>query len=492
MDSLANVRFLINVPDASTVTWHDCLSAASVIPWPDAVQAAIDARNEAQVIVAGIMFQTVASRADAVAWAAANTPPAGFVLQAGDVAWRFVSYTVSLISDMPGFIPHERITDIHFGAPEDYDQPSQNGTESSAALLAAIAYAGSTRGTIIGGDVWILGRTLSAATIILDKPGVHLRSNGPVGSYGLGGTADSTYPITFPEGPGIVFSNTSGPGILIKASGCGVHDVTIGATSARRAAPISTGPQNRNSGVLAEPDDTSAAALQRITIERNLIRDQPADGVYACANLYGVVIADNAVINCWGHGIAVDDGALSGRVNLAQPGEFDIDRNRVQNIGGHILLLGRLSMPTITAGTDAQGQGAVTNPNTVIGTAAASPSGATLPAATVGKRIYLSNSGANLVNVYPASGESINGAVNTSVPLGVGYQVRFDCTTAGTWIANTGDFTASTALTAGTNAQGQGVISATNADHDGGGCTVWRDPAGCYGGRTVLRGQLWG
>jgi hypothetical protein len=73
---------------------------------------------------------------------------------------------------------------------------------------------------------------------------------------------------------------------------------------------------------------------------------------------------------------------------------------------------------TVTAGTNAQGQGALTSDYNVITTAASAPSGVTLPTATTGRRIVIVNKGANIINIYPATSGYIDAlAINTATSL---------------------------------------------------------------------------
>jgi hypothetical protein len=162
----------------------------------------------------------------------------------------------------------------------------------------------------------------------------------------------------------------------------------------------------------------------------------------------------------------------------------------------------------VTAGTNAQGQGALTTDNNLVTTAAANPSGVTLPTATVGRCIYITNAAANPVNVYPATGATIDAlAANAAVSLPVGFTLICRAITstawrtvlvpqAGTAAANfltsptsanlatlvsdeTGSgslvfgtsptittptitFSTTAAVTAGTNAQGQGALTTDN------------------------------
>lgn len=89
---------------------------------------------------------------------------------------------------------------------------------------------------------------------------------------------------------------------------------------------------------------------------------------------------------------------------------------------------------TLTAGTNAQGQGPITTDQVTITTAAANPSGATLPTAVAGKRVIIANRGANPVNIYPAAGASIGAlAANAPVLLAVNQSVEFFARSATQW-----------------------------------------------------------
>jgi hypothetical protein len=111
---------------------------------------------------------------------------------------------------------------------------------------------------------------------------------------------------------------------------------------------------------------------------------------------------------------------------------------------------------TVTAGTNAQGQGALTSDYNVVTTAAANPSGVTLPSATVGRRVIVVNKGANPVNVYPATSDIIDAlAVNISIPLPVGGVMEFNASSVAQWYSTynlytTSDGYATTATAAGT------------------------------------------
>jgi len=92
---------------------------------------------------------------------------------------------------------------------------------------------------------------------------------------------------------------------------------------------------------------------------------------------------------------------------------------------------------TVTAGTNAQGQGALTNDYNVITTASSNPSGVTLPTATVGRRVIVINKGANPVNVYPASGGTIDSlASNAAILLPVGAELEFNASSTTQWYSS--------------------------------------------------------
>jgi hypothetical protein len=84
------------------------------------------------------------------------------------------------------------------------------------------------------------------------------------------------------------------------------------------------------------------------------------------------------------------------------------------------------SYAAVTAGTDAQGQGALTTTIAIVTTTAANPSGVTLPSATGSQRVRVVNAGTNPINVYPASGDTIDAlSADAAIQLPVGATVMF-------------------------------------------------------------------
>ncbi len=86
----------------------------------------------------------------------------------------------------------------------------------------------------------------------------------------------------------------------------------------------------------------------------------------------------------------------------------------------------------VAANADAQGSATVNTDLNIITTAASTPSGITLPSATIGRRIVIVNRGANAVKVYPATGEQIdalgNNSAYSSIPVN-GYLELFATST---------------------------------------------------------------
>lgn len=104
----------------------------------------------------------------------------------------------------------------------------------------------------------------------------------------------------------------------------------------------------------------------------------------------------------------------------------------------------------VTAGTNAQNQGALTSDYSVITTAAANPSGATLPTATVGRRVYIVNKGANPVNIYPATGASIDAiAANSPISLVVNGILEFNASSTTQWYSTANAASGVTTFSAG-------------------------------------------
>lgn len=140
----------------------------------------------------------------------------------------------------------------------------------------------------------------------------------------------------------------------------------------------------------------------------------------------------------------------------------------------------------VTAGTNAQGQGALTSDYNVITTAAANPSGVTLPTATQGRRIKIVNKGANPVNIYPASGATIDAlASNASIQLAVNGVLEFNASSTTQWYSS---FNSSVSGT-GVSTFSAGTTGLTPSSATTGAVTLAGTLAAANGGTGVNNGS---
>jgi hypothetical protein len=160
-----------------------------------------------------------------------------------------------------------------------------------------------------------------------------------------------------------------------------------------------------------------------------------------------------------GDGLAIFNGTLSANSN-AQPNVTSLGNLLVANVTGN-LIAGNISAnanidanaitanyitsnsfviksvgTTITATGSTQGTATPLDKSVNVISSAATGTGVVLPTATAGMSIYITNSSANTVKVYPASGASINtGATNASVDLSSNVTVQLIAPTATQWFS---------------------------------------------------------
>jgi hypothetical protein len=111
---------------------------------------------------------------------------------------------------------------------------------------------------------------------------------------------------------------------------------------------------------------------------------------------------------------------------------FRIDHDQVLYLLGKSLL-GYTNAITAST-TQAQGQMALTKNINFVETVANANDVVTLPSAEPGSNIYISNAGANTLQVFPATGDSINAvAVNGSTTIASGASATFRTANSTNW-----------------------------------------------------------
>lgn len=139
----------------------------------------------------------------------------------------------------------------------------------------------------------------------------------------------------------------------------------------------------------------------------------------------------------------------------------------VYSYGPSISQINLSSSTAVTAGTNAQGQGALAETVNVITTASNNPSGVTLP--TPGgpansRLVYVINKGANPVNIYPASGAAIDAlATNASIQVPVNGIISFVSASTTLWYSSVNTID-NVSLATGTLPVANGGTGATTAN----------------------------
>jgi hypothetical protein len=86
----------------------------------------------------------------------------------------------------------------------------------------------------------------------------------------------------------------------------------------------------------------------------------------------------------------------------------------------------RSTTASITASTtQTQGQGALTTDVNEISTCANANDTVTLPSAIAGRSCFISNNGANTLQIFPASGDNLGAGLNTSTTLAAAGHALF-------------------------------------------------------------------
>jgi hypothetical protein len=219
----------------------------------------------------------------------------------------------------------------------DFGAVGDGVADDTAAIQAAIDSLGTYGGTVLVPA----GRYLVSATIDLgDKDGVALIGDGAAGlsasSWGANG------PIGETKGAAqLIGSHTTGAMVRLRRNNQAVRDMTIDATTARKAAALGT-----NVGIHVEANDVSGRTTKRTLIERVRVTNQPSHGVLMVNDIVCSRLDFVDVDNCAGHGFAIVGGEVTGRTNKARPGQIDIWNCRASRTGGHSIIVGVMSAIT--------------------------------------------------------------------------------------------------------------------------------------------------
>jgi hypothetical protein len=227
--------------------------------------------------------------------------------------------------------------------------------------------------------------------------------------------------------------STTGTGNVVLATSAAVTTPTI--TGGTHVAITSLGVRNAGVGAF----DLTLAYSGTLTAGRALTFN--VNDVARAINMGGDLVLAGALTTSGAFGLTL---ALTGATSVTLPTAGTLATLAgIETLTNKTLTTPALSgstystAPTITAGTNAQGQAALTADLSIITTTAASPSGVTLPTATIGRIVTVVNKGTNPINVYPATGATIDAlAVNTAISVPVGGIVIFDASTTTQWYSS--------------------------------------------------------
>lgn len=355
-----------------------------------------------------------------------------------------------------------------------------------------ILYVGDAGGTGTGAGSAIASASTYASTAEMLVKSVASTSTGQVLLKDSQAT-QNTVTLTVPATVTTSYSLTLPAAVPAAASGYFLTSNTSGVTSwSQVGISVVTGLGTGVATFLATPSSANLASA---------VTDETGSGALVFANTPTLVTpvlgtpTSGTLTNCTGLPVSTGISGLGTGVAtfLATPSSANLASAVTDETGSGALVFGTspsLTTPAlsgetfsttnnVTAGTNTQGQGALTSDYNVITTAAANPSGVTLPTATAGRRILIVNKGANPVNVYPATGAAIDAiAANSPISLPVNGVLEFNASSTTQWyssfnssVTGTGvtSFSAgTTGLTPSTATTGAVTLAGTLAVANGG------------------------
>lgn len=117
--------------------------------------------------------------------------------------------------------------------------------------------------------------------------------------------------------------------------------------------------------------------------------------------------------------------------------------------------------------TQSQGQQALTNDINEVSTVSTASDVVTLPSAAAGKQVWVINNGANILQVYPASGDDLGEGTNTSTTIIDGSAKGFAAHDATNWTPTTEQFKKSGSFTPTASFTTPGDFSITYVNQSG-------------------------
>jgi hypothetical protein len=282
--------------------------------------------------------------------------------------------------------------------------------------------------------------TYNVTTVGTGANGVWTRAvdfdNGPTGEITSG---DYVFVASGTTNGGNGFIQTSSPPTRMGKTGAGYTTFTgdsLSFTQFSGAGQILAGAGLTKSGNTLDVASTGGGSLTVNADSINLTSGIATAGTYRSVTVdtYGRVTAGTAPTTFSGYGISDTSANLAAAIT-DETGSGALVFGTSPSLTTPALAGETFSTAVnITAGTNAQGQGALTSDHNIVTVTAANPSGVTLPTATTGRRILVVNRGTNPVNVFPATGATIDAlGSNTGISLPVNAMLLFFASSATQW-----------------------------------------------------------